>query len=152
MNKAPWINYINGSDDVNTHCHYRSLIEKVKARASEIMDTMDVEFTPNDPYKNSKEMRTDIVKNKIKVYTWESSHPVFSNKENNLFRLVHDIDWHWLELTFSLEDEIKTHFKMVEKLNLNVNEARALYTEIVWQVTAYYITWEFQKQKALFIN
>jgi hypothetical protein len=116
------------------------------------MGEYDVTFTNKDPYKNSKEMRSDIQKWKIKIYTWGDNHPVFTWQENNFFRLVHDIDWHGTELSFSLQDEIKTHKKMCERLSLDVNEARALFTEIVWQVCSYYETLEYQKQKAIFIN
>lgn len=118
----------------------------------QIINEYDVILTDKDPYKTSIEMRQDLIKNKIKIYTGGDKHPVFSKQENNYFRLVHDIDWHWMDLSFSLSDEIETVKRMTKSLLLNKDEARALYTEVVWQVTAYYITWEYQPQKAVFIN
>lgn len=153
MNKTPWLKYIEGVNDFLTLPSYRGLIEKIKARASDILEQYEVEFTTSDPYKTSKEMRADLINKKIKVYTGEDTpHPAFSTEENTLFRLVHDVDWHGLDLGFSLEDEVRTYHKMVDKLSLEVDEARALYSEIVGQVTAYYITREYQEQKILFIN
>jgi len=153
FNKEPWLKYIEGSKiDKKVLNAFIWLINKVKSRAQEIISSYEVEFTEEDPYKTSLELRKDLKQNKIKVFTWWEDHPAWSREDNNLFRLVHDIDWHWLDLSFSLNDEIKTHQKLVDKLLLNTEESRALYTEIVWQVTAYYITGEYQKQKAIFIN
>ena len=152
MNKAPWLKYLEGQNDPSTLWAYRSLIEKVKVKANEILNEYSVEFVDVDPYKTSIEMRRDLINKKIKVFNWWGIHPAFSRDENNLLRLVHDVEGHWLDLSFSLSDEIKTYDRMVNWLSLEVDEARALYSEIVWQVTAYYITWNYQEQKILFIN
>jgi len=152
MSTKPWLDYINWQNDFSVVPYYVSLIDKIKKRGYEIMDNMQVEFTDQDPYSTSIEMRKDLRKWIIKVFTWGEDHPVFTREDNNLFRLVHDVDWHWLDLSFSLDDEIKTYDRMVEKLDLDEFESKALYTEIVWQVTAYYITKNFQEQKVLFIS
>lgn len=131
---------------------FKSLIQKITSRANEILQEYEVTFTNSDPYKTSLEMRKDLKEKKIKVYTWGDNHPVFNWKENNLFRLVYDVDWHWMDLSFSLKDEIKTHEVMSEKLKLTIQETKALFTEIVWQVSVYYETWNYTKQKAIFIN
>ena len=153
FNTTPWEDYIAGAKiDLEAVPAFKSLASKITRRAQILLSSYEVEMVNKDPYKTSLEMRASLIKKQIKVFTWGADHPVFSREENNLLRMVHDIDWHGLSLSFSLEDEIKTHQKMVEALLLTKDESRALYTEIVWQVTAYYITWQYQEQKAIFIN
>ena len=94
MNKQPWIDYINWSNDESVYPYYRSLIEKVSQRAYEIMQEVDVTFTEEDPYSTSIEMRKDLRRWMIKIFAWWWDQPVFTIEENNLFILVHDVDWH----------------------------------------------------------
>lgn len=57
---------------------------------------IEVEFVPEDPYKNSKEMFEEVSKGKLRVLDTKStgSHPYLTDEQNNKFRAVHDFFGH----------------------------------------------------------
>ncbi len=60
-----------------------------------------VEFTPTDPYKNSKEMFDDVAQNnRLRVFATsdEAAHPLLSAEANNQFRAVHDYFGHYRQM------------------------------------------------------
>lgn len=80
-------------------------IDEYEALASEVEEQFDfmtknlgikVEFVPDDPYKTSQEMFADVSKGTLKVLQTASTgaHPLFSDKQNDKFRAVHDYFGH----------------------------------------------------------
>ncbi len=113
---------------------YKSLWIKLYNRAKEIEKQMEVTYSNNDFYKNSKEMFADVQNNNhIFIFKGGERHPVWGHKYNRAFRLVHDIDGHNCECAFNLDGEKKTVQNMFTKLSLNEEEKNILFTEIVGQ-------------------
>jgi hypothetical protein len=110
----------------------------------------NVEFTSDDPYESSKEMRERVqIDNYIKIYTVTDGHPFLSVEENNMFRAVHDV---WAHLVcgcpFTFEGEYTAYLeqrKYYPKSTWNV-----LFAEIPAQTCAYYYNQSFDfKQRAI---
>ena len=95
---------------------------------------ISVEFTKDDPYKHPTEMADDVRNNRrLRVLSTEStgSHALFSNKENDMFRAVHDAFGHLATARdFSKHGEeaaYESHAQMFSKKALPalVSETRA---------------------------
>lgn len=109
-----------------------------------------IEFTPNDPYESSKEMRERVKKDGyIKIYTYTGGHPLLSQEDNDKFRAVHDV---WAHLVcgcpFTFEGEYTAYLEQRQyypKSTWNV-----LFAEIPAQTCAYYYSQSFDfKQRAI---
>jgi hypothetical protein len=107
-----------------------------------------VEFVDEDPYVSAEEMRREADDTGIlKIYKGESNHPYFSDKDNWIFRAVHDYYTHIATHTenFDLRGEVRaynTHMKLVPPM------ARpALFTELIGQVCFAIKYGNFPKQK-----
>lgn len=76
---------------------WKSLIAHIEKMFDQMQSRVTVEFTPEDPYKNEKELIQDIEQNKrLKIYSGHADHPVWSKEQNLKFRAYHDYLSHLL--------------------------------------------------------
>jgi hypothetical protein len=107
-----------------------------------------IEFIrPQDEYKTQIEMKSDYENTgKLKISIDYSDHPIFSIKDNIVFRTVHDFIVHILgNHGFGAKGEIASynrHAKMAPPAALP-----ALFTEVVGQACVAIVTNDFPKQK-----
>lgn len=83
--------------DPETARAYREFADELEAQYKRLLDLgIKVEFTDDDPYADVHEMMDDIRNNRLKVFKTAStgSHPYLSDKENDMFRAVHDAFGH----------------------------------------------------------
>jgi hypothetical protein len=147
---------------------------------------IDVQFVDHDPYKNQRELMFDIIVNKrMQVYQTqddggqEGSHPGMSNRENDVFRAVHDYIGHFGPNAQKVGDYIAQHnikdkndpefkklrfernsFTVRGEMNTFVTHARlappesvpALFTEIVGQICTYFVTNNYTVNKVAVIS
>jgi len=76
---------------------YRKMADETRQQFQHMLDNgVKVEFTAEDPYKNSAEMMRDLAENnRLKVFSsQEGHHPILSPDETNMFRAVHDYFGH----------------------------------------------------------
>lgn len=76
---------------------YRKMADETRQQFQHMLDNgVKVEFTAEDPYKNSAEMMRDLAENnRLKVFSsQEGQHPILSPDETNMFRAVHDYFGH----------------------------------------------------------
>jgi len=103
----------------------------------------------NDPYSSQQEMKNDYTRNKrILISIDYSEHPVFSIKDNIIFRFVHDYLIH-IKGNYSFgRGEINSynlHAKLAPK-----DALPALFTEVVGQASAYMVSQEIYKNNGTF--
>lgn len=101
----------------------------------------------SEQYKTQEEMKNDYEKTgKLKISIDYSVHPIFSLKDNIVFRTVHDFIVHILgNHTFSAKGEIASYNRHAK---LAPNDALpALFTEVVGQACVAVTTKTFPKQK-----
>jgi hypothetical protein len=99
------------------------------------------------PYENQSEMKEDVTKNgTLQISVDYSDHPVFSVKDNIVFRTVHDYIVHILgNKQFGRRGELQAynlHTKLVPR-----EAVPALFTEVVGQVSVAVVTGDFPVQK-----
>lgn len=127
--------------------HWHALIEHFKRLYKQITSKFKIEFTAEDPYPDAQTMRQEVLKTKVfKIYTGHNEHPIFTPKENLIFRAVHDYYTHIIaDQPFGLRGEIRaynTHARLCPP-----NALPALFTEIVGQACVSIVTGEFPQQK-----
>ena len=110
-----------------------------------------IEFTENDPYKNSQDMFNDINENKrLKVFIGGQYHNSMKSI-NKIFRAVHDIFGHYINYnSFSANGEYKAykhHKQMFTPL-----ARKALFTESIGQVCFYSVNKKYAEQKSGLFN
>jgi hypothetical protein len=123
--------------------------EKYKNNPSEI-DIMGEKYSViyhEDPYETQQEMKKDYEENnRIMISMDYSDHPVFSVKDNIVFRTVHDYIVHiGGNHPFGTRGEIKA-YNLHAKLAPN-DALPALFTEIVGQACYYFTYGYFPEQK-----
>lgn len=151
-----------------------------------VAGSVDIEFVTSDPYKNQREMMFDIIVNKrMKIYqttpdeSQEGSHPGMTDRQNDIFRAVHDYVGHFAPNVQKVADYIATHniaspddpkykelrfdrnsFTVRGEMNTFVTHSRlappsaipALFTEIVGQICTYFVTNDFTVNKVAVID
>lgn len=151
-----------------------------------VANKVKIEFVTGDPYKNQREMMYDIIVNKrMKIYQTEDdggqegAHPAMTNRQNDVFRAVHDYVGHFGPNAQKVADYIAQHnitgvddpkykelrfdrnsFTVRGEMGTFVTHARlappaaipALFTEIVGQICTYFVTNNFTVNKVAVIN
>jgi len=86
----------NDPKDPKVKQAYNALVREVKAQYDFIRKAgFTVEFTKEDPYPDSKAMMKDLCENRrLRVFSGSASHPFMTDRENVLFRAVHDFFGH----------------------------------------------------------
>lgn len=117
----------------------------------QIQSKVDVQFVEEDPYASAKDMLKEVKEKKIlRIYTGHSDHPVWSPRENHIFRAVHDWYSHVLGAGsgghgFNLRGEYNSYNRHVK---LAPEAARlALFTEVVGQASFKQVRGSFPPQK-----
>jgi hypothetical protein len=128
---------------------WRALAAHTEHMFQQLLSRIRVEFVSRDAYAgNFLVMRDDIAKNRrLKVWTGESKHGVFTPEQNWKFRAVHDYMTHFSgEHAFTLRGEMSAYNRHVKTLP---PAARlALFTEVVGQVCTYFfLNKKFPPQK-----
>src|SRR6266403_2174201 len=75
---------------------WQLLIQSIQKLMSKVRSKVDVQYTPDDPYRNDREMMADVIKNR-RLQIWNGAsdtHPVFNPRQNHEFRTVHDFFAH----------------------------------------------------------
>lgn len=109
-----------------------------------------VKVTKEDPYANVDEMMHDINVNKtLKVMSTATTggHPLMTNRQNDMFRAVHDFYGHAATgRDFSRHGERATYLSHASMMR-SPDSIRALFTETEMQNAALIATGSFQDQK-----
>jgi hypothetical protein len=130
---------------------WKALAEHCKKIFKQIESKVKIEFVEEDPYTSSQEMLREVKEKKLlRIYTGHSEHPVWTSKENHIFRAVHDWYSHILGSgagghAFNLRGEYNSynrHVKLVPE-----NAKLALFTEIVGQASYKQVKGSFPEQK-----
>lgn len=111
-----------------------------------------VETTDAEPYPSAREMIADMQRlNELRVSTANSDHPVWTPEQNVDFRIAHDGMGHYLSGgAFSWQGELDAcgvHFRLVR----SPSARRALFTECIGQIAAYYLTGDHVPQAIGFL-
>jgi hypothetical protein len=136
-----------------THRSYRRFVKELEAQYTFIRDDLGIEFIvqATDPYNSPGEMMRDIRDNKtLRVMSTETTgaHPLMSNRENDMFRAVHDFFGHaGLGNTFDRHGEVVAYLKHSQMFS---ELARgALFTETMAQSSTMIRRNGFPPQKAV---
>jgi hypothetical protein len=84
-------------DDPKAHAAYRELVTEVGRQYRHLLASgVKPEFVDYDPYPSAAEMVKDVRSGRIKVMKTAvtGSHPFMSDRENDMFRAVHDVYGH----------------------------------------------------------
>jgi len=131
---------------------WKVLISNLKNMYKKLQSAFDFEFTEKDPYPSMEQMRKDVKETgKLKIYTGESKHPIWTEEENHIFRAVHDALGHLAGYKknkghkFDLRGELGVYNRQIKVVS---PKARiALFTELVGQVCTSIVTGKFPVQK-----
>jgi hypothetical protein len=134
--------------EASAEASWRVLMEHVERLYQRMIARIRVEFVSRDPYPDAEDLERDIRENRrMRVYTGDSDHPVWSPGENWRFRAVHDYMSHLAGgHAFTLRGEMSAYNRHVK---LAPPAARpALFVEIVGQTCTYfYLDKKFTAQK-----
>jgi hypothetical protein len=141
-------------DDPAAHEAYRALATKVRDQYDYMTKTLGikvkVKVTKTDPYPDIDAMMADVAQGRLKVLATSSTgpHPFFSNRENDMFRAVHDFFGHGATgRDFNRHGERATYLSHAKTFGDDKPALRALFTETEAQ-NAYVVTnHEFGAQK-----
>lgn len=76
------------ADSTTIHC-YRQFVDECYNQFLDI--PVVVEFVPHDPYASAADMFQQVrLDNRLLIYTGDSVHPVLTERENHIFRAIHD--------------------------------------------------------------
>ena len=147
------------------------------ARQKEFLDTKyEMVPTQDDPYPSMKAMSASIQRQKKagvkrpKIATYAEppqlagekggGHPIFSNEENVVQRYVHDVIAHYFgKHKFTARGEYGAYNRHLKTLcNLQQVQAgeclaaKAMFTEVVGQISCYYVYGTYVDQKAVILE
>lgn len=131
---------------------YKALRSEIRQQFDYLTKTLGVKVvvTKTDPYPDVDAMMRDIQENgRLKVMSTATtgSHPFFSNRENDMFRAVHDYFGHAATgRDFSRHGERAAYLSHVSMMK-SKDSIRALFTETEMQNAALIATKSFQEQK-----
>ena len=127
---------------------WKALIAHVEHMFEQLQARVRVEFVGSDPYSDYDALAKDIRENRrMKIFTGNSDHAVFSDRQNWKFRAVHDYMAHFAGgHKFSLRGEISAYNRHVKTVPPAARPA--LFTEVVGQVcTFHFLDGKFAPQK-----
>ena len=132
---------------------WRALAETSRNWASKVRRAITVlETSESEPYFDATTMLDDISKRKtLVVSTANCNHPLWTQRENVDFRIVHDFyGHHAAQSDFSWEGEVSACFEHARELP---NECLpALFTECIGQVARRYVYGSFGEQKICLLD
>jgi hypothetical protein len=156
--------------------HWEALVASNDKMFRRVIANIDIVFTEDDPYKNVREVVQDVVNNRrLKVFkTPESKHPFFSERDNDMFRALHDAlthvgsnITHFIRMVKADPRNAKkfkpiwgSGFSVRGEMNTFVTHSRiapreatpALFTEIVGQICTYFVTGDFADDKVAVLD
>ena len=129
----------------------------VETMFKRISSKIDIEFVDYHPYKDSTEVKNDVKNNgRLQVSMADAEHAIFDPATNGKFRAIHDYMSHVTALgsrgtEFTLQGEIAAY--NVHLKTLPREAIPALFTEVVGQVSAYYVLGgKFAEQKICLLD
>lgn len=129
----------------------------VETMFKRISSKIDIEFVDYHPYKDSTEVKNDVKNNRrLQVSMADAEHAIFDPVTNGKFRAIHDYMSHVTALgsrgtEFTLQGEIAAY--NVHLKTLPREAIPALFTEVVGQVSAYYVLGgKFAEQKICLLD
>jgi len=130
---------------------YQALIDHDNKMFKQILTKLDIVFDEKDPYKSYKQMKRDVkTSNHLKIFTGSSTrHPFFSERDNHIFRAVHDALGHiGGGHTFSLQGELSAYTQQAKTIPPKAR--KALFCEVPAQICMYFARGSqyVQEQKA----
>lgn len=132
---------------------WNTLAEETARHAEGVRHMFDVIVTDDpEPYPSARVMVSDMRDTgRMLVSRANSEHPVWTPEQNVDFRTVHDGLGHYLSGgAFSWQGELdacSVHFRMIR----DQYARRALFTECIGQIAAYYLTGEHVEQAVGFL-
>lgn len=151
--------------DPRTVDGYVALVQSNNRLKDIVLKDVEVEYTPDDPYRTHKEMVQDIVQNhRLRIYTGaDEEHPTMSNDENVDLRTIHDYFAHAgpVRKNIAQGKPIRTHgFSARGEISAYLVHAKlappeavpVLFTEVVGQIAYFTITGGYAPQKAAILD
>lgn len=141
--------------------HWKILISAVEKQFDQIAKTdarhsgaqrYEIEYVDYQPYKNSKEVINDLIKNKrLLVATEGNDHPVWTPEQNLKFRAVHDIFGHKHGSTsFAFKGEVRAYNQHLK--TLPPESYPAMFTEVIGQAAYFNTRRKYPVQKITVLN
>ena len=154
---------------------FEDLKKKISRQSDFLSSKFNLVPSQNDAYSSMKAMSNDIDKQKrmgikpnVPVYAEppamdgeeKGGHPVFSNDDNVMQRGVHDVIAHYYgQHPFSARGEYGAYNRHLKTLcnseQLKANNclaAKAMFTEVVGQISCYYVYGNYVDQKAVILK
>ncbi len=135
---------------------YRQLVRETSMQYDYITNDLGitVEVTKRNPYETPNQMMRDIIDNKhLSVYSTRSTggHPMMTDWENDMFRIVHDFFGHaGLGNTFTRHGETVAYLKHSQMYSELARSA--MFSETIGQNSALIVHGDFQPQKAVILD
>jgi len=137
--------------------HFQAMIPFIEKMFKRISSKVDIQFVDYHAYENAQQLKNDVKQNGImKIATIDAQHDVFDELTNAKFRAIHDYMSHIQAIgsrgtEFSLIGELQSY--NVHLKTLPPKAVPALFTEIVGQVSAYYVGGgKFAEQKICLLD
>lgn len=137
--------------------HFQAMVPFIETMFKRISSKVDIQFVDYHAYNNASELKQDVAKNGImKIATIDAQHDIFDEITNAKFRAIHDYMSHIQAIgsrgtEFSLLGEIQAY--NVHLKTLPPKAAPALFTEVIGQVSAYYLNGgKFAEQKICLLD
>lgn len=131
---------------------YSAFVAEIEAQFASL--SVRVDFVDGSPYASASEMFREIDRGSVKIMRTGSggdeSHPVLTNRQNDLFRAVHDVLGHAKAGTgFDRHGEYAAWLCHRETFSPSARMALACETRA--QTSSLIVTGEFPAQKAVFL-
>jgi hypothetical protein len=164
------------STDPEAKMAFEDLLQKIQRQEKMLKSKYEFVPTLDDPYTSMKHMTQDIEKQremgvakpKVQVFAEppamggqeKQGHPVFTNTQNVMQRGVHDVITHYFgQHPFSARGEYAAYNRHLKTLcnrdQVKGGEclaAKAMFTEVVGQISYYYVYGEYTDQKAVILH
>lgn len=137
--------------DFETKKAYRAFKRELIKQYRLIKEFIKIEYTEDNPYKNSIDMFKDIEENKrLKVFIGGEYHKTMKGI-NKIFRAVHDVFGHYINKnSFSFNGEYKAFLH--HKQTFSKLAQKALFSETIAQNSFYRVFNQFSSQKTVILS
>lgn len=130
--------YKNSNEESSLRYSWDCLGDFVKNKCEDIFNRISVYLTPENPYRSFISMKNDIQNNnRLKIFTGNSDHPIWSREINILFRLYHDYYGHYKNnCPFTFTGELLVYKYHCEEIPIAAK--LALMTESIGELCYYF--------------
>lgn len=132
------IAYKKAQESASYRYSWERLAEFVDFKCKPLFNQLEINFVGIKPYKNNVEMNRAIKKQKkLKIFTPNSEHPIWTKQQNWLFRLYHDYYGHYaINQPFTFQGELLVYQHHIEQIPAGAR--MALMTESIGELCYYF--------------